>query len=199
MGLFLERAGGRCFRGTERTSRAGSRDRSRSPGRTRVHPAYRPRSDLDDGATGPRLIRRILWGSALPDGDLATALRRSRSGGTCQAAWRRHTSPGSAMLRSSLLHPSGPKSLSLSLSHRYALPARRASAASNREGSGGDASRNDAASTGPATSSPGRSRGFLERKSWGVRFACAGWPRVAYLLPFSRGLATSKIRAGSVE
>lgn len=38
---------------------AQSRDRNRSPGRTRVHPVYRPRSDLDDGATGPRLIRRI--------------------------------------------------------------------------------------------------------------------------------------------
>jgi hypothetical protein len=65
---------------------AQSRDRNRSPGRTRVHPVYRPRSDLDDGATSPRLIRWILWGSVYPEEDLATALRRAGRAGSV----RRH-------------------------------------------------------------------------------------------------------------
>jgi len=52
-GLVPEEGGRSASADTERTSRAEDRDRSRSPGRTRVHPVFRPRSDLDDGATGP--------------------------------------------------------------------------------------------------------------------------------------------------
>jgi hypothetical protein len=81
MGLFLKRAGEDASVAAGRTSRTADHDRNRSPGRTRVHPAFRPRSDLDGGATGPRQIRRIQWGSARPGRSLATALRRSRSGG----------------------------------------------------------------------------------------------------------------------
>lgn len=67
LGFILKRAGGRCFRGGGADKPRRSRDRNRSPGRTRVHPVYRPRSDLDVGATSPRLIRRILWGSVYPE------------------------------------------------------------------------------------------------------------------------------------
>jgi hypothetical protein len=52
MGLFLERAGG-VLPWMLGGQAAQYRDKSRSPGRTRVHPVFRPRSDLDDGATGP--------------------------------------------------------------------------------------------------------------------------------------------------
>jgi hypothetical protein len=78
LGLILERAGGRCFRGYGANKpHSIYRDRNRSSGRTRVHPVSRPRSDLDAEATGPRVIRRILRGSVPPEGDRATALRRA--------------------------------------------------------------------------------------------------------------------------
>jgi hypothetical protein len=66
LGFVLERAGGRCFRELRTDKPRESRDRNRSPGRTRVHTVFRPSSDLDGGAAGPRVIRRILWGSASP-------------------------------------------------------------------------------------------------------------------------------------
>jgi hypothetical protein len=151
----------------ERTSRAVDRDRSRSPGRTRVHPAYRPRSDLDNGATSPRLIRRILWGSVLPGRMLATALRRAGRAGSAQAAWRRRAYVPASVLRSSLLRRNGPKSLSLSHESQVcaACPTLHRPLRTARVRVG-DASRNDAASVRPATSFPGLSRGLLERRSW---------------------------------
>lgn len=144
---------------------AQSRDRNRSPGRTRVHPVYRPRSDLDVGATGPRLIRRILWGSVHPEGDLATALQRAGRAGSVRRHGVATPHPGQRAANN-LLSQDGPKSLSLSLMSQVCTACPTCIGRSNREGSLGDASRNDAASAGPATSTPGPSRGFLKRKSW---------------------------------
>jgi hypothetical protein len=85
-GLHPEEGGWKMLPRRRSGQAAPSRDRNRSPGRTRVHPVYRPRSDLDDGATSPRLIRWILWGSVYPEEDLATALRRAGRAGSV----RRH-------------------------------------------------------------------------------------------------------------
>lgn len=65
-GLVPGKGGRSASAGLNRPGRLSVRDRSRSPGRTRVHPVFRPDSDFGRGATGPRLIRRIARGSALP-------------------------------------------------------------------------------------------------------------------------------------
>jgi hypothetical protein len=89
-----------------------------------VHTVSRPSSDLDDGAAGPRLIRRILRGSALPDGDLATALRRAGRAGSVRRRGVAAPRPGQRAAK----QPAAPKTAQnrflFPMSHRYALPAR---------------------------------------------------------------------------
>lgn len=157
MGLFLERAGGRCFRGYWADKpHSVHRDRSRSPGRTRVHPVYRPRSDLEDGAAGPRLIRRILWESASPGRTSPPRSKGAGRVGSAQAAWRRRASSRAVCCEAACCTGTAHNRFLFPLSHKHALPARLASAARTARVRGGDASRNDAASVGPTTSSPGR-------------------------------------------
>jgi hypothetical protein len=132
-------------------------------------------------------VQKTTRGSALPE-----TISPPRSGGagragSARAAWRRHTSPWPVTLRSSLLHQSGPKPLSLSLSHRYALLARPVSTDRTARVRGVI----PAATTLRQPGQPPALRAVprLPQERVVVRPVClAGWPRVAYLLPFSRGL-----------
>jgi hypothetical protein len=175
---------------------AQHRDRNRSPGRTRVHPVSRPRSDLDGGATGPRRLRRVRWGSARPERDLATALQRAGRAGSVQVGVASPRLVSLSVLRSSLLRRDGPESLSRSHESQVcaACPALHRPLEPVRV-RGGNASRNDAASAGPATSSPGHpaasSRGGRGESGLPGRMAVRRVP--ASLL---QGSATSKNRAG---
>lgn len=120
-GLVPGKGGRSASAWLHRPGRRSVRDRSRSPGRTRVHPVFRPNSDLGRGATGPRLIRRIARGSALPQ--RARRHAPKEPGGRFSAAvLRRSTSLVPGRLSKQSARTERPRTaFSCPVSDRYAL------------------------------------------------------------------------------
>lgn len=112
-GLVPGEGGRSASAGPRRPGRLRFHDRSRSPGRTRVHPVSRPDSDFGRGAAGPRLIRRIARGSALPQRARRHAPKEPDGWSLCSGAASLHLAPGLAGCRSSPSRRSGPEPLSL--------------------------------------------------------------------------------------